>query len=71
MYKKNSAFNVAKRDISADIRSQKLKIKDNYKDVWVVTPHRIATKTTIRLNRELGLHKVNFHKGNMNRYKKN
>lgn len=71
MYKKNSAFNVAKRDISADIRSQKLKIKDNYKDVWAVTPHRIATKTTIRLNRELGLHTVNLHKGNMNRYKKN
>lgn len=28
-------------------------------DVWVVTPNALDTKETRRLNKELGLHKVN------------
>ena len=68
---RNNASRVAFRDISQNLR-------EIYKDVvaergesfeeWVVTPEFFNNKDTRRLNRELGVSKVNYL-GNRNKIK--
>lgn len=62
---------VAMRDISEYLRNQNLLIFDENDDVWVVTPERMNNKETRKLNKELGLHKINMNSKRMNRSKHN
>jgi len=41
-------------------------LENNEKEVWVVTPELINSKLSRRLNKELGINKINYY-GNKNR----
>lgn len=64
----NSAAKIALKDISDYLASQGEKIYDKNFDVWVLTPHRMFNKETRRLNRALGIHKINKFGDRMNRF---
>lgn len=52
--------NIAAKDITEYLKEQNLKIQDENHDVWIVTPHRLVRDKNIRkLNKKLGLHKIN------------
>jgi hypothetical protein len=57
--KEKSVMKLAFKDISNHIRCLKLKIVDEKGDVWVVTPNALNTKDIRKLNKKLGLHKIN------------
>jgi len=70
---KNSVTDWAISDISEYMQTH----KDEYHreryyqfryDFWDVHPNQLRGKKTVRLNRQLGIHKLNFGKHNMNRY---
>ena len=65
---KNSALRTAMRDISNYIKESELKVRVDSWDTWIVTPSRIATQESLRLNRQLGLHKVEKTKERMSRF---
>jgi len=47
-------------DISEYLKKHNIKIHDKNYDIWVVTPNRLKKKEQRRLNRLLGLHKINY-----------
>ena len=53
---------IALRDISEWMKEQNIQIKDEHGDVWVVSANRIGTPEHSKLNRELGVSKVNYTK---------
>ena len=61
---------VALRDISEYMRKNNIKIKDKNNDVWIVTSHFMDNSKQRRLNRDLGIHKVNFKSIKMARFGK-
>ena len=63
--KNNTVHRIAFKDISKYLSEQNIQIRDEHGDVWVVTPKRMYCKEQKRLNRQLGINKVN-HYGNTN-----
>ena len=54
---------IAAKDISKHIKESEIEVFDENFDVWVVTPSRMHTRETSRLNKQLGIHKINkFYK---------
>ena len=68
--KDGCVWQIAFRDISEYLHNQNLQIFDEKGDVWVVTPSRVINKEARRLNKELGLDKINYYGEKMNRHKK-
>lgn len=64
----DNPYKIAMKDISDYLRSQKLQIIDDKGDVWIVTPIKMANKETRKLNKELGLHKINKLGRRINRF---
>lgn len=48
------------QDISEEIRKSDLKLIDENDDVWIVTPSRMDNKETRRMNKELGINRLNY-----------
>lgn len=57
-----SVRRIALRDISEWMREQKIEIQDEHGDVWAVTANRVGTPEQSKLNKELGVSKVNYTK---------
>jgi hypothetical protein len=69
---KASPRHIAMHDIALDIDEEigQGKLKSNSKDeCWNVRPDQLLTKKTARLNKELGVHKINKYGEKMNRFK--
>lgn len=64
----NQVSILAFRDISKWLRESNIRVRANG-DVWVVTPQYLNTKEQRRLNRELGITKINYTQKAMNRAK--
>lgn len=65
----NRAHIVAAHDISVYIHSLPDKLITDKYDVWFCTEKYLFTKEQRRLNRLLGINKINYTKENMNRFK--
>jgi len=59
MKKQKSVFLIAQHDISKYINPTGTIDMDENGDIWVVNANRLFNKESKRLNRELGVHKVN------------
>lgn len=59
LYHFKSAMHLALRDIADYLYAEYPDLKNNHADRYVVTPHYLMNKEIRRLNRDLGLHKVN------------
>ena len=57
----NTVSQVAFKDIQDWINFNGLTIMDGNKDVWVVTPSRLVNKSQRKLNRDLGVSKLNYN----------
>jgi hypothetical protein len=55
------------KDINNYMREQGTQIKDEYGDIWVVTGSKIDCPEQRKLNKELGVTKVNYTKEAMRR----
>lgn len=55
-----SVRRIALRDISEWMKEQNIQIYDEHGDVWVVSATRIGTPEQSKLNKELGVSKVNY-----------
>jgi hypothetical protein len=53
---------IALKDISQWMREQNNNLRDEHGDVWVVSAYTIDTVEQRKLNRELGVSKVNYTK---------
>jgi ribosome biogenesis SPOUT family RNA methylase Rps3 len=51
---------IALKDIAEWMKTQNIQIRDEHGDVWVVTASKIDTPKQRKLNRELGISKVNY-----------
>lgn len=60
-----TAHEVALKDISEYLTDQKVRSRNKYGDVWIITPYRMFNKETRRLNDELNINKINYY-GNTN-----
>lgn len=58
-YHFKSAMNLALRDIADYLYAEYPDLRNTNIDRYVVTPHYLMNKEIRRLNRDLGLHKVN------------
>ena len=58
---------IALKDIADYMRDQNIQIQDEAGDVWVVTASRMDCPEQRKLNRELGVSKVNYTKEAMSR----
>jgi len=58
---------IALKDIADYMRDQNIQIRDEAGDVWVVTASRMDCPEQRKLNRELGVSKVNYTKEAMSR----
>ena len=56
---KKSVANIAMKDISKYLNDNDIPIHNGKQDTWYVRPEHLYTKEQRRLNRELGLHKIN------------
>lgn len=56
---KYTAKRVALSDISKYLQENDIKLHGWNMDIWIVTPRQIDNAETARLNKELGLHKIN------------
>ena len=56
---------IALKDISNWLAEQNVQIRDEHKDVWVVTPSIMYNKEQKKLNAELGVNRINYY-GNTN-----
>ena len=56
---KYTAKRVACSDISKYFETNGISTHDCNNDIWVITPRFIDNSETARLNKELGLHKIN------------
>ena len=61
-YKNKSVMHIAFSDMYDEIRENKEKNKNATREFQTVSPHHLCTKETRRLNRELGLSKLNYSK---------
>jgi len=59
MSKIKSVVHIAFKDITKHIKESNTKVVDERGDVWTVTPNRLYTKETIKLNHELKIHALN------------
>ena len=57
--KMRSAMQLALKDISRYIIEKEIKVMDSYGDVWYVTSIKLLNKETRRLNKKLGINKIN------------
>lgn len=64
-----SVYNIALKDISNYYSFDNSKPRQ-WQDEWDATIPYVFTKEAVRLNKELGLHIVNRHSGNMARKRK-
>lgn len=70
LIRKNNFTNCALSDIYSYLVEENKNIRDENNDIWVVTPKMLNTKENKKLNRELGLHKINkFGKRMVRKYK--
>ena len=58
---------IALADIAEWMRTQNIRIKDEHGDVWVVNTSTLSTPEQTKLNKELGVNKVNYTKEAMSR----
>ena len=68
MSDEKSVMRIAFRDISKHIQSNYTDAERFTKfwrgmDSWICSPEHLYTKETIRLNRQLGIHKINKQNG--------
>lgn len=63
-------YRLAMKDISNYLKENYF-VRDEYQDVWFVTPSFMMNKESRKLNKKLGLHKINMHGKKMNRFKNN
>ena len=64
---KTSPKNIALHDIAEWMKQQNIQIKDKVGDVWVISAWKIDCKEQRKLNKELGVNKVNYTKEAMSR----
>ena len=57
---KTSPKNIALHDIAEWMKQQNIQIKDKVGDVWVISAWKIDCKEQRKLNKELGVSKVNY-----------
>jgi ribosomal protein L18E len=65
-----SARIMALKDIAEWMREQKIQKHDEHGDIWVVSAYALDTPEQRRLNKELGVSKVNYTSKAMSRKKK-
>ena len=58
---------IALEDIAEWMRTQNIRMQDEHGDVWVVSASRVDTPEQGKLNKELGVNKVNYTKEAMSR----
>ena len=56
---KTSARRQALKDIALYLKQNDFPVNCFNREIWHVAPNRLNTKEISRLNRELGLHKIN------------
>lgn len=55
-----SVRRIALKDIAEWMKEQNIQIQDEHGDVWVVSANRIGTPEQSKLNKELGVSRVNY-----------
>ena len=58
---------IALADIAEWMRTQNIRMQDEHGDVWVVNTSALSTPEQTKLNKELGVNKVNYTKEAMSR----
>jgi|694.fasta_scaffold56089_9 hypothetical protein len=63
-------YRIAMKDISNYLKENYF-VRDEYQDVWFVTPYYMMNKESRKLNKKLGLHKINKYGQKMNKFNNN
>ena len=63
-------YRIAMKDISNYLKENYF-VRDEYQDVWFVTPSFMMNKESRKLNKKLGLHKINKYGQKMNKFNNN
>ena len=68
--KTTTARQQALKDISAWIKTEHPNLLNSSGDLWIITPSRIDNPKQRKLNRDLGIHKVNYIKTGVSEFNK-